>query len=95
MTTKWSLLVVGWYLLMPLPREYGGVFVPLKQWGQMGVFDTAKECSEAYQSAVKELQEERRLCREDQRLCLKISMDGFLTLNQRCIASDDPRLKDR
>jgi hypothetical protein len=81
-----ALALVGWYLMQP-PTHRGAdgksVFedaLPLTTWKQIAAYDTAKEC----QAQIEHMET----------LPAKMSeVEGAEFM--RCIASDDPRLKEK
>jgi len=81
-----SLALVGWYLLMPPIRGWqaagGRGEPPLSIWAQDGEFDTAAACERALQQSLHTDPDGRPVKRPT------IEM-----LSQKCIATDDPRLK--
>jgi hypothetical protein len=101
-----ALALVGWYLMCPPskgPNPRGGeVFsrAPLWDWEQVAVFDTAKECSDARSRDVTEMSQSVAIIKEQvpaptaQRLREVNNMWIQIDLEQ-CIASDDPRLKEK
>jgi len=84
-----ALALVGWCLVAPLPDHPEA---PLSYWSQMGAYDTAKEC-EDFQA---------RIYRRSQQSDFRAQPGRFSTAQLRqayaetmCIASDDPRLKEK
>jgi hypothetical protein len=78
-----ALTIVGWYLMVPLRENNSAKLrdVPLAEWVHIDSFDTASQCrDEAY---LEEKRHENDPLRASQ-------YAGW-----ECIASDDPRLKDR
>jgi hypothetical protein len=81
-----ALLLVGWYLLSPIPppanpgplsrlqdRVFGPASIPpMSEWRQLGAFDTARNCEAAKFQAG--------------------NSSGENTAQAICVASDDPRL---
>ena len=90
-----ALALVGWYLMMPplLPQLSEGEpdffghlpLAPLSQWTMIGSFDSVRGCIDAH---VKLL-----------RVRVMKSVNDKIQIEQaysaRCIASDDPRLKEK
>jgi hypothetical protein len=79
-----ALALVGWYLMVP-PRESDNSAklssVPFEEWVYVDSFDTAKECRDAGRK-----EEERRA---------KDALEADQYGNWECIATDDPRLKEK
>jgi hypothetical protein len=77
-----AIALVGWYLMVPLPHHPNA---PLADWTHYDSYDSATECSEA----------QRALYTESK----KVSSKAHVLENQiavsECIASDDPRLKEK
>jgi hypothetical protein len=94
----------GWYLLTPpwskwpTETETGRVdsSAPLSQWGQDGAFETAQECERERNAAkvksVATLQGYPDKDRDNILYKLQV-MSTASTISGRCIATDDPRLK--
>lgn len=82
-----ALVLVGWYLMMPpLNRNLpDGVDTdaPLSRWVYLGSFDTASECNEF---ALRSASEYKAAGDKESEILM------FL---DRCIATDDPRLKKK
>jgi hypothetical protein len=83
-----ALALVGWYLMMPVldPHSWepiGGPR-PLSQWDNEGSYDTARECMQARDELPDKLY----------KLNLPPKAIARLITGQ-CIASDDPRLKEK
>ena len=79
-----ALAAVGWYLMVP-PRENDNSaklrIVPLGEWVYVDSFDTAKECRDAG------LKEEQVYAKDP------LEADEYDTWE--CIATDDPRLREK
>lgn len=80
-----AFVLVGWYLMVP-PASYpkdGSFFIradlPIRHWAQLDSFDTADKCEAAL----------KQLSRDDVPIMAAKARSG------RCIASDDPRLKEK
>jgi len=91
-----ALALVGWYLLMPpMPVEPSGLLgppdlrAPLSKWDQEGEYDHVGDCqSEIFQIRNYSL---------DSKIKPKnrgAANAALAILNARCIATDDPRLKE-
>jgi hypothetical protein len=82
-----ALALAGWYLLIPMfdPKS-GKVFnLPLAQWNEEGLFDTAVECA----AAKRNLAEDYRKHGASRRVQDIVSKQG------ECVASDDRRLSGK
>ena len=78
-----ALALVGWYLMVPLARDGQVLDRPLAQWIHLDSYDSATECRDnGY------LFEEKRKKEGDP---TKIASASAFE----CIASDDPRLKEK
>jgi hypothetical protein len=94
-----ALALVGWYLMLPprvsdWPTLVFDTNAPLSKWQQGGSFDTAKECDEdKKKDAGLALQLAEKMSGEDKKKAM-LSVMRMLSGPQ-CIASDDPRLKER
>jgi hypothetical protein len=80
-----ALALVGWYLLVPLPRHPEA---PLSLWTQIGSYDTAKECTDAQTQAIIRATTSDFHFRE---VTVEQTRNAFL--ESQCIETDDPRLK--
>jgi hypothetical protein len=83
-----ALALVGWYLMIPpkvIEDSKGRLQVPaslLSQWSILESFDTAKECrAQAGKN-------------QEQLLNAHVSLDEARLLFGKCLATDDPRLKE-
>ena len=80
-----ALALVGWYLLVPLRENENSAKlrqdVPLGEWVYVYSFHTAKECTD---DAVNEEQ-----------LRAKDPLEADQYASWQCIATDDPRLKEK
>jgi hypothetical protein len=85
---------IGWYLMVP-PQgvrwklDGTGPFLPLNPWVQWGSFDTAAQCEE------EKLTEMRRESVQESREPSKNPLNEPAFWYAKCIASDDPRLKEK
>jgi hypothetical protein len=92
-----ALVLVGWYLMMPPPygpKTNPGA-APLGQWTVFGRYDSARECSD----------ERTKMIRVQSMALLSDLVEGVSDANlpslsldfkhAQCIASDDPRLKEK
>jgi NAD(P)H-flavin reductase len=81
-----ALALVGWYLMVPPPQSFkNGEYreAPLVQWTHRATFDTEVECNH----------ETSKGCHHFQNGST-IGLEGPLCW-AKCIASDDPRLKEK
>jgi hypothetical protein len=90
-----ALALVGWYLMVapssrkhvdPDPTEFDpsistNFHAPLSKWTTIGEFDSAAECHQ---------QREKQMKQHLYNLC-----DFSSTLTIRCVATDDPRLREK
>jgi hypothetical protein len=79
-----ALALVGWYLMVPPLTSDGKQFdanVPLAQWDARMAFDNASDCENTLYALIKDASEDN-LTHQQLR-------------HSRCIASDDPRLKEK
>ena len=91
-----ALAVIGWYLMMPPPywSKTNPRNAPLGQWTLFGRYDSAQECSDErtkmirvqYMALLSDLAED---VSDPNRPSLSLDFK-----HARCIASDDPRLKE-
>ncbi len=78
-----ALALVGWYLMVPPEPPPDGMSdpsTPLSRWHTIGSFDCAQACERIRAAAIEK--EPRKLRRAAEQ-------------NALCIASDDPRLKEK
>jgi hypothetical protein len=92
-----ALALVGWYLMMPPPywSKTNPRNAPLKEWTLFGRYDSAQECSD----------ERSKMIRVQSMALLSDLAEGVSDANRpslsldfkhaQCIASDDPRLKEK
>jgi hypothetical protein len=92
-----ALALVGWYLMMPPPywSKTNPRNVPLKEWTLFGRYDSAQECSD----------ERSKMIRVQSMALLSDLAESVSDANRpslsldfkhaQCIASDDPRLKEK
>jgi hypothetical protein len=86
-----ALALAGWYLMAP-PPVGGGIktTAPLAQWRVVAAFDSADKCNDRQKLDLEEAHEKARTT-EDSR-----EREAALVMIQcQCIASDDPRLKEK
>jgi len=75
-----ALALVGWYLMLPLPKHPDA---PIAQWAHVDSFDSATECRDAAYHLIDRAKKNHDQAKLD-------TVMGF-----ECIASDDPRLKEK
>ncbi len=92
-----GLMFVVWYLMIPPPywSKTNPRTAPLRQWTVFGRYDSAQECSE----------ERTKMIRVQSMALLSDLAEGVSDANRpslsldfkhaHCIASDDPRLKEK
>ena len=99
-----SLAGQGWYLITPPVSEYptestnGQVdgSAPLAKWGQSAAFDTAQECERERNAKTTKAWDTLKGLQTQERENILVKLQKLLNtsvLVGRCIASDDPRLK--
>jgi len=83
-----ALALAGWYLMVPPPLSYVGKDGPLKpvrSWTAVSVLATEEECEAA----------RSRLSQLDPKLGSYRGLPPEEIYDAQCIASDDPRLKEK
>ena len=94
-----ALALVGWYLMMPPPTKapkYGwsvSLSEPLIRWHHVGSYDTAAECENARDSL--HTQGLDRIRRYAKNPFADEAAIGQEDASAECIATDDPRLKEK
>jgi hypothetical protein len=100
-----ALALVGWYLMVPPsigPHPRGGEVLrgaPLREWEQEAAFDTAKECRDAQDRDLADMAEAATKAKHQvppptQQRLHEIDNMWIQTSLGRCVATDDPRLKE-
>jgi hypothetical protein len=85
-----ALALFGWYLMIPPGRSQQDsapdADAPFNEWSIQASFDTAVEC-----------EKERNKFRSGVHIKAgqKLSSSSMMLLDMECIASDDPRLKEK
>ena len=79
-----ALALVGWYLMVPLSQGD-----PIPKWDHYGSFDSASECTTARENAIRAGVADATMMGTSQ-----VEVKHALLLSE-CIASDDPRLKEK
>ena len=84
-----ALALVAWYLMMPPLRPDGSANIgaPLSKWTMVSSFDTARECTKVMMISQGYLADPRTMKK------LELTRNPRL-LNEACISSDDPLLKE-
>ncbi len=82
-----ALALVGWYLMVPAP---GNESAPLQYWSQLGSYDTAKACEQDRNQWYGMMERKGFALKNYQPEDVKRSWNA-----SECIASDDPRLKEK
>jgi len=89
-----ALALVGWYLMVP-PLTKGqktyDAAAPLQSWGVFRSFDSAAQC-ETYRASLLEERYRQPTTKEDVALQALVNWPGF---RLQCVATDDPRLKEK
>ena len=75
-----ALALVGWYLMLPLPKHPDA---PIARWAHVDSFDSATECRDAAYHLIDRAKKNHDQAKLD-------TVMGF-----ECIATDDPRLKEK
>lgn len=94
----------GWYYIVPplsqapTATETGrfNANAAPSQWAQMGAFDTAQECERARRAKETEHLEILKTLHQEDKENISVKMRTLISasiLSGRCIASDDPRLR--
>jgi hypothetical protein len=85
-----ALVLVGWYLMVPPTKDANQIdpSVPLPRWLVLRAFDTADACNEAQD------QLRYRVSRLNLRVPVASAASEAAEFSQ-CIATDDPRLKEK
>ncbi len=89
-----ELALVGWYLVIPPKLGVNSkdqIYVepaPFSRWQISESFDTAKECQEAARALAQPVQSAAEAGQRQ-------SLEDFRLVYAKCIASDDPRLKEK
>jgi hypothetical protein len=100
-----ALALIGWYLMVPPlahdPKEPQALvdgLAPISECDVQEVFDTARECKEARDAGKEEFKEALKRSDFGNKPMAKNRIDE-ITLVQKssaeCIATDDPRLKEK
>ena len=97
------LALVGWYLMMPpikgnLPDLKTDTDAPLSRWQQRGAYDTAKACEEkleVLQGADGLTEAESKLSAGKNVTAKELQILSAPINYARCVATDDPRLKEK
>ena len=100
-----ALALVGWYLMLPPfirvapdPRAPGADRVapdshaPLSKWFWSGSFDSVDDCERSQEKQITETQRRNSLKTS---FPTRIDRDEMAFREARCIAADDPRLKEK
>ena len=82
-----ALALIGWYLLQPPMRSHSGRYeydanAPLSLWSEHAAYDSAAECEKGKAKLAEAFPD------------APASSKGFLA-SFHCVASDDPRLKEK
>ncbi len=83
-----ALALVGWYLMSPPPK---GSTVPLAKWTYIGSFDTAVQC-ETRRGELADMYTNGKPAPEGM---TSQQAHDYVATEVRCVASDDPRLKEK
>lgn len=95
-----ALALVGWYLMMPPMSNdpYYPKRAPLSHWGTFESFDTATDCRDFQADTLKRTKDidysalrKRALNTKE----LTNNLMRYAAMFGKCIASDDPRLKEK
>ena len=85
-----ALALIGWYLMVPPTKDANHIdpSVPLPKWVVLRAFDTAAACNDAQD------QLRYRVSRLNLQIPVASAASEAAEFSQ-CIASDDPRLKEK
>jgi hypothetical protein len=90
-----ALALVGWYLMVPPPVIHSSVPVdldaPLSKWGIFSAHDSAAECEQGLVAFYKLAKTELLANPSDERDRIRF----YQLESSQCVASDDPRLKEK
>jgi hypothetical protein len=86
-----ALALVGWYLIGPLPKPDGTLDrgAPMSKWEWIESFDSLRDCKK-YKHLVTDLQSARASDPNPHVRALYFEAEATV-----CIATDDPRLKEK
>ncbi len=90
-----ALALVGWYLMTPPPLvpPRGEVLVdalaPLSNWRVFHAYDSAKQCEQQHSAMFDEAKGHQNSTDASERAVFQMAMSA------QCIATDDPRLKEK
>jgi hypothetical protein len=89
-----ALALVGWYLMVA-PSQGGKFYpdAPLSQWNQARSFETASKCEQVRSIANQKFLDKFALYDRDS--LQKVDPSQYIDSISRCIATDDPRLKEK
>lgn len=91
-------LALGWYLLLPpwgpTPEE-PATHLPLSQWTPLAAFDSAAECERAKDERVSMTADLMKKMRHNPRAERDAFAHGMRAAAAQCVATDDPRLRER
>jgi hypothetical protein len=100
-----ALSLVGWYLIVPppahdpkRPQALVDGLAPISEWVVQEVFDTARECREARDAGKEEFKEALKRSDFGNKPMAKNRIDEITLVqkfSEECVASDDPRLKEK
>jgi len=89
-----ALALVGWYLMEPPFGKYGpNEMAPLSQWAHPYTFDSARDCESALAAA--HVGEASGMAAIEVEYGLQDTKMPLLTIDWKCVATDDPRLKPK
>jgi hypothetical protein len=79
--------LVGWYLMFPIldPKSWRPIPLPLSQWHNEGSYDSARECMQGREDVINQFKKDKMP---------QPAWEAMVVLGQ-CIATDDPRLKEK
>ena len=89
-----ALALVGWYLMVPPPVVHSSVRdldAPLSKWGIFSTHDSAAECEQGLVAFYKLAKTELVANPSDERDRIQF----YQLESSQCIATDDPRLKEK
>lgn len=92
-----ALALVGWYLMLPTPHDSTLRYVPrlpLSQWTVIQSFDSADDCEEIHARGEAKTKKDLHKVK-DPDTASPAGRLAFLYTQAECVATDDPRLREK